>query len=77
MSQTLNKGQLSVLDEVPVSYRATFNRAYSTNSRNAAIRAFCLRCVGYLREDVRNCTAQGCPLWTHRPYQSDLEEEAA
>lgn len=71
----MNKWQEKVLDEVPTSYRATFARAYAGNSRNAAIRGFCLRCVGYLRNEVRDCSARGCPLWPYRPYQQDAETD--
>ena len=71
----MNKWQDKVLDEVPVSYRGTFERAYAGKSRNAAIRAFCLRCVGYLRNEVRDCTCYGCPLHPYRPYQQDESED--
>ena len=27
-----------------------------------AIRAFCLECVGYNANDVKNCTSKDCPL---------------
>lgn len=67
----MNKAQQSVLAEVPTTYRPVFERAFTTNSKVAGIRAFCLRCVGYLRNDVRHCTAYACPLWPHRPYQGD------
>jgi hypothetical protein len=71
----MNKWQVKVLNEVPASYRGAFERAYAGKSRSAAIRAFCLRCVGYLRNDVRDCTAYGCPLHAFRPYQTDAEPE--
>ena len=70
-----NKWQDKVMTEVPTSYRTTFKRAYAGNSRNAAIRAFCLRCVGYLRNEVRDCTAYGCPLHPYRPYQVDGDSD--
>ncbi len=35
-----------------------------------AIKAFCNECVGGIREDIRNCTSQKCPLWIYRPYQT-------
>lgn len=71
----MNLAQKAVYNEVPVSYRPTFERAFTTNSKSAGIKAFCLRCVGYLRNEVRECTARGCPLWTHRPYQADTEAD--
>jgi hypothetical protein len=53
--------------EVPAVYAGIATRARS--SRAAAVRLFCLQCVGYTRKDVTNCTAPKCPLYPHRPYQ--------
>jgi hypothetical protein len=41
----------------------------AATSRAAAVKLFCLECVGYVRPDVTNCTATRCPLYQHRPYQ--------
>ena len=71
----LNDHQKAVISEALPSYRTIIERAYTTNRKSLAIKAFCLRCVGYLRNEVRDCTSLGCPLWTHRPYQSDGDEE--
>jgi len=38
-------------------------------TRKTAMAAFCYECVGYLREEVRNCPSKNCPLWKWRPYQ--------
>ena len=74
----MNPRQKAVVSEAPVSYKRIFERAYTTNRKSIAIKAFCLRCVGYLKNEVRDCSATGCPLWTHRPYQSgSLEDESA
>ncbi|MFC1452601.1 hypothetical protein ACFLSJ_04565 [Verrucomicrobiota bacterium] len=32
----------------------------------SAIRAFCRECVGWNRDEVRQCTAPLCPLWPFR-----------
>jgi len=45
-----------------------------TASPRQAIKAFCLECVGHVRKDITNCTAQQCPLYKYRPYQADAEE---
>lgn len=74
-TKPLNLAQQTVMAEVPISYRPTFERAFTTASKSAGIKAFCLRCVGYLRNEVRDCTAKACPLYTHRPYQPDSPEE--
>ena len=44
-------------------------------SRAAAVKLFCLECVGFKTADVRSCTATHCPLWLFRPYQGDIEPE--
>lgn len=70
----MNKDQQKVINECPTSYRGYFERAYEGNSRADAIRAFCLRCVGYLRDEVKHCSSHGCPLHPYRPYQNGGEE---
>lgn len=39
-----------------------------------AIKAFCMSCVGDIREDVRNCTSTKCPLYIYRPFQKGDDE---
>lgn len=43
-------------------------------SRAAAVKLFCIRCVGMgdggCRADIRDCTAKDCALYPHRPYQA-------
>lgn len=70
MTTPPNKWQVKVLNDCPTAYQPTFLRAYAGKSRNAGIRAFCLRCVGFQRNEVRDCTAYGCPLHPYRPYQA-------
>lgn len=76
-SRGLNARQRAVLQEAPSSARGILERAYSGKSKAAALKAFCLRCVGYVREDVRDCTSYDCPLWPYRPYQQDAEADDA
>lgn len=54
---------------MPRSFIKTYNR--SRNSKSAAIKSMCSECCGYIRKMVRECPSYGCPLWTHRPYQTD------
>lgn len=44
-------------------------RARAQTSRAAAIKLFCLECVGCERVAVRDCTDTACALYTLRPYQ--------
>lgn len=46
-----------------------FTQAYEGKSRVAAIKAFCLECIGFNRDEIRKCSAPWCPLWAMRPYQ--------
>lgn len=75
----LNPTQQSRVADAPERIRGILTRAYSGQSRAAGLKAFCLQCVGYVRKDVRDCTAEGCPLFPYRPYQvpGELEAEEA
>lgn len=52
--------------DVPGKYRELYRRAWARKSRKAAIRAFCLECVGWSAIEVRLCTAPACPLYEFR-----------
>jgi hypothetical protein len=55
--------------QMPRSYRACYDKAVSGKSLRAAINSFCLECVCWQIEEIRNCTDLVCPLYTVRPYQ--------
>ena len=52
--------------DVPVKYRATYERALAGKSPKAAIKAHCLMCCGWQIHEVQQCTAPDCPLFTLR-----------
>lgn len=58
--------------DVPALYQGIAVAA--TRSRAAAVKLFCLECVGYIRKDVTECTATKCSLFRWRPYQSGDDE---
>jgi hypothetical protein len=59
-----------MLRAAPVSARGILSRAFAGEaSPRDAIRAQCLACVGYQRDQVAGCTWYSCPLWFYRPYQ--------
>lgn len=60
--------------DVPVLYRGI--AADAARSRAAAVKLFCLECVGFVRRDVANCTASACALYRWRPYQGGAEDDA-
>ena len=56
------------LAQIPARQRPIFRRAWRGRSRKAAMRAFCLECMGYQSAEVNRCTAPACPLY---PYRED------
>ncbi len=64
----LNPSQRERLAQIPARQRPIFLRAWTGKSRKAAIRAFCLECVGYQSAEVNRCTAPACALY---PYRRD------
>jgi hypothetical protein len=54
---------------MPPTCRNTYLRAVGGRSPRAAIKSFCLECVGWQRRDVALCTAAACPLWAYRPFR--------
>lgn len=52
-----------------MDYFKTYAKAITGRSRKAAMKAQCLECYGWEREEVRNCTDLACPLYSYRPYR--------
>lgn len=70
-------------DKVIVISNPIVKSLESPNSKAMAIKAKCAECCGctstYLnpgwRQDIRDCTAYGCPLRSFRPFQKkDVED---
>ena len=53
----------------PLYLRALLSAATGRGSMRQAIKAHCLECCGWQRNEVRDCTSIACPLWDYRPYQ--------
>lgn len=66
----MNVQQSKRLAEAPESCRKTLARAYSGKSKATALKAKCLDCSNFQREEITNCTVFGCPLHPYRPYQN-------
>ncbi len=58
-----------VLNRVPPLYRQIYKQAMTGRSRRMAVRAFCLECMGWSANEVRDCTAPYCPLYPYRLLQ--------
>ena len=57
------------IEQMPETCVRTYLRAISGKSLSAAVKSFCLECVGWQREAVTNCTSPGCPFYLYRPYR--------
>jgi hypothetical protein len=60
--------------QMPHIHLANYKRAMRGRSMKAAIKAFCLECVCWQKEEVRRCTALACPLYPYRPYKDGSKE---
>ena len=57
--------------QVPPLYRAGYLRAAAGKaSPRAAMKAFCLECMGWDRGAVAACTALACSHYGYRPWRS-------
>ena len=70
----MTQNQAKHLNTVPIKYRGIVARAYSGKSKAAALKAKCLECVGFQRNEITACTAFACPLHPYRPYKDNLPE---
>ena len=57
--------------DIPVMYRDVYRRGRGGRSRTAAVRAFCLECVGWYAPGVVDCTSPACPLFPYRQEAGD------
>jgi len=60
---------LARLKEMPAIYRFGYIKAKKGKSIAAAVRAQCLECVCWQKEEVRLCSSPACPLFQYRPFQ--------
>ena len=58
--------------KVPNRYSAMYQRAMRGKSRAAAVRCFCVQCMGWDATVVAECTASGCPLYPYRNKDGGL-----
>ena len=57
------------INMMPINYRSNYEKAITGKSRTAAVKAFCLECVCWQRNEVKNCTSVACPLFPYRAYE--------
>jgi len=68
-AELATKKQAIRLKSIPARYRGIFKAAYTGRSLRNAVSAFCLDCIGLDPDEIRRCSAPGCPLWSVRPYR--------
>ena len=50
-------------------YRELLEKVLTRQASPAkAVKAKCLECVGYSRQEIVDCSAEGCPLFRYRPF---------
>lgn len=64
-------GFMEFFESLPLSVRGIFEKAFSGNSKSSAIKAKCLDCCCFNREEISKCNVKKCPLWSYRPYQKE------
>jgi hypothetical protein len=52
--------------DIPKKLQKLYQKAMNGRSQAAAIKFFCLECVGYESEEVKECTDKGCSLYPYR-----------
>jgi hypothetical protein len=57
------------LSDMPDIYRGNYKKAMKGRNRTAAVKAFCLECVGWQRNEVKECSSVECPLYLYRPFK--------
>jgi hypothetical protein len=60
------------LASVPASARGIVGRAFAGKAApRGAIKAMCLTCSNFERDEIADCAVILCPLHSYRPFQSD------
>jgi len=67
-SETVRQQKISKrIAQTPKVYRKTYEKAVAGNSKAASIKAFCLECCMWQKNEIINCTSLACPLFPYRP----------
>jgi len=75
MVTNLSDKHSDYLAAVPVSAEGIVRRAFEASaSPRQAIKAKCLTCCNYDRNEIEHCTVHICPLWGYRPYVTKLSQ---
>lgn len=61
--------------EIPKKYRKIYKKAVETNNKNEAVKALCLECVCWQKNEIINCPCLACPLYGLRPFAKETDRE--
>ena len=56
-------------EQTPNRCKGFYDKAMRGRSLKMAVKAFCLECVCWQKEEIKNCTDVACPLYPYKPYQ--------
>lgn len=70
----ISQKQVEYVQKHVSSYQRLLADAFA-GSRAKALKAKCLACSNYQRDEVANCTVVTCPLHSVRPFQSNAEQD--
>jgi hypothetical protein len=59
--------------DMPAIYRKTYDKAMTGKNRAAGVKAFCLECMCWQKQEIKQCTAPQCPLYPYRPYSKSKD----
>lgn len=75
--ERLTDRQEQFISDAPPLYQGAVRDAFEGKaSPRRAIKAFCLSCTGFMREEIKACTVVLCPLHAFRPYVKRDDEQA-
>ncbi len=57
-------------DEYPNLLKKVLN-----GSLSSSVKLHCLQCCVGQKKEITNCVVFSCPLYTHRPFQKEIEED--
>ena len=57
------------LNDMPSAYKNNYRKALTGKNRPAAVKSFCLECMGWQRTEVTQCTSVACPLFLYKPFK--------
>ena len=63
------------IQSLPMSQQGIFSRAFNNKGYAQKVKAKCLDCSCFKREEVTRCNVVKCPLHSVRPYQNEKLEE--